>query len=314
MTEGLTTGAPSSVISMQELLEAGVHFGHQKRRWNPKMAPYIFGERNGIHIIDLRKTLPLFRNAYQFVVNTVAHGGKVLFVGTKKQAQEVVRENAGRSGQFYVTNRWLGGTLTNFQTIKGSVDRLKSMEEDLSNGGLDRMTKKEGLLFMRELEKLRKNLGGISKMSALPAAVFVVDPHKEHIAMQEARRVGIPIVALADTNCPPDDIDYIIPGNDDAIRSLRLFIGKIADACAEGNTVYEERARARAESDAERKASRPEERKTVGKSGKVSVVFKKARTEKRSEGKAVDNEIEAGLDEAGGEPAAEPAAVPETAS
>jgi small subunit ribosomal protein S2 len=239
-------------ISMKELLEAGVHFGHQTRRWNPKMKPYIFGSRNGIHIIDLQKTVSLFATAYDFVVRTVAEGYPVLFVGTKKQAHDAITEESERCGMFYTVNRWLGGTLTNFQTIRKSVARLKELEGMKADGSLNRYTKKEAMKLEKELLKLEKNLGGIKNMDELPGAVFIVDPKKEYIAVQETRKLGIPLVAIADTNCDPDDIDYIIPGNDDAIRAIRLITSKIADACIEGHNLAEERLRAEGEVEQEK--------------------------------------------------------------
>jgi small subunit ribosomal protein S2 len=245
-------------ISMKELLEAGVHFGHQTRRWNPKMKPYIFGSRNGIHIIDLQKTVSLFASAYDFIIRTVADGYPVLFVGTKKQAHDAVVEESERCGMFYVVNRWLGGTLTNFQTIRKSIGRLKELENMKSDGSISRYTKKEALKIEKDLVKLDKNLGGIKNMDELPGAVFVVDPKKEHIAVQETRKLGIPLVAIADTNCDPDDIDYIIPGNDDAIRAIRLICSKIADACIEGHNLAEERLRAEADQDKETGMEKPE--------------------------------------------------------
>jgi small subunit ribosomal protein S2 len=223
-----------SQISMKQLLEAGVHFGHQTKRWNPKMKPYIFGARNGIYIIDLQKTVRYFRAAYNFIKDTVAEGNKVMFVGTKKQAQEAIGEEAIRADQYYVNNRWLGGMLTNYQTIKGSIDRLKKIEVMAQDGTYDLLTKKEGLQLERERAKLEKSLGGIKMMTKLPGAVFIIDPKKETIAVKEARKLGIPVVAVVDTNCDPDDIDYLIPGNDDAIRAIRLFASKMADACIEG--------------------------------------------------------------------------------
>ena len=234
-------------VTMKELLEAGVHFGHQTRRWNPKMKPYIFGARNGIHIIDLQKTVRLFKVAYDFVVRTVAEGYSVLFVGTKKQAHDSIIEESERCGMFYVVNRWLGGTLTNFQTIRKSVARLKELEAMKREGGFSRYTKKEALKMEKELAKLEKNLGGIKDMDELPGALFVVDPKRERIAVREARKLKIPVVAIADTNCDPDEIDFIIPGNDDAIRAIRLFCSRIADACVEGHNLAEERLRAEAE-------------------------------------------------------------------
>jgi small subunit ribosomal protein S2 len=229
-------------ITIREMMEAGVHFGHQTRRWNPKMKSFIFGARNGIHIIDLQQTVRAFTRAYNFLVQTVGGGRPVLLVGTKKQAQEVIRDEAARAGQFCVTNRWLGGTLTNFHTVKGSIDRLHSIEKMATDGTFDRMTKKEVLGITREREKLEKALGGIKEMSELPGAVFIVDVVKEHIAVTEARRLEIPIVAVVDTNCDPDLIDYPIPGNDDAIRSIKLFASKVADACLLGQKLGRERA------------------------------------------------------------------------
>ena len=227
-------------ITMKQLLEAGVHFGHQTRRWNPKMKPYIFGARNGIYIIDLQKTVRYFRNAYSFIRDVSQKGEKVLFVGTKKQAQDSIVEEAVRAGQFYVNNRWLGGMLTNFSTIKRSIDRLKKIEAMAEDGTFDLLLKKEVLQLEREKAKLEKSLGGIKNMTRLPAAVFIVDPNKEDIAVKEARKLGIPVVAVVDTNCDPEGIDYIIPGNDDAIRAIRLFASKMAEACLEGAAAREE--------------------------------------------------------------------------
>jgi small subunit ribosomal protein S2 len=245
-------------ISMKELLEAGVHFGHQTRRWNPKMKPYIFGSRNGIHIIDLQKTVSLFATAYDFVARTVAEGYPVLFVGTKKQAHEAVVEESERCGMFYVVNRWLGGTLTNFQTIRKSVSRLKELDAMKKDGSINRYTKKEAMKLEKDLVKLEKNLGGIKNMDELPGAVFIVDPKKEHIAVKETKKLGIPLVAIADTNCDPDDIDYIIPGNDDAIRAIRLICSKIANACIEGHNLAEERLRAETDLEKGGEAEKPE--------------------------------------------------------
>jgi small subunit ribosomal protein S2 len=228
-------------ITMRQLLEAGVHFGHQTKRWNPKMRPFIFGARNGIHIIDLQHTVKLFNRAFKFVVDTVANGDPVLFVGTKKQAQEVIQEEAKRCGMFHVTNRWLGGTLTNFKTVKGSIERLRSIEKMAEDGTFERLSKKEVLQLERERMKLEKTLGGIKNMGGLPGAIFIIDPKKEHIAVEEARRLEIPIVAITDTNCDPDLIDYVIPGNDDAIRAIKLFTGKIADAAITGARIGKER-------------------------------------------------------------------------
>jgi len=227
-----------SAITMKQLLEAGVHFGHQTKRWNPKMKPFIFGARNGIYIIDLQKTVGLARTAFRFVSDSVAKGGSVLFVGTKKQAQDAIREEAARCGMFFVTNRWLGGTLTNFKTVKTGIDRLKTIEKMAADGTYERLPKKEVASLEREREKLEKNLGGIKDLSRLPAALFVIDTKKEYIAVHEANRLGIPVVAVVDTNCDPEGIDYVIPGNDDAIRSIRLFTGKVAEACIEGKARY----------------------------------------------------------------------------
>jgi small subunit ribosomal protein S2 len=222
-------------IGLRALIDAGVHFGHQTKRWNPRMRPYIYGARNGIHIIDLDQTAELFKRAYNFVADAVGRGGHVLFVGTKRQAAEVVREEAERAGQFFVTGRWLGGTLTNFRTMKGGIDRLRAIEGQVEDGTIDSLRKKDALSIRREGEKLEKYLGGIKKMDGLPSVLFVVDPHNEHIAVNEARKLHIPIVALTDTNCDPDLIDFVIPGNDDAIRSIKLITSRIADACLEGS-------------------------------------------------------------------------------
>ena len=223
-----------AVISMKQLLEAGVHFGHQTRRWNPKMAPYIFTERNGIYIIDLQKTVRKVDEAYMFVREVAQSGKSILFVGTKKQAQESIETEAKRCNQFYVNNRWLGGMLTNFRTIKTSIARLNEIDNMEQRGDFEVLPKKEVIQLQAEREKLVKNLGGIRNMRELPGALFVVDPRKEHIAVTEARRLGIPIVAIVDTNCDPDEIDYVIPGNDDAIRAVKLIAGKLADAVLEG--------------------------------------------------------------------------------
>ncbi len=225
-------------ITMRQMLEAGVHFGHQTRRWNPKMKPYIFGARNGIYIIDLQKTVGLARAALRYVTEVTAGGSSVLFVGTKRQAQEVIREEAKRCGQFFVTNRWLGGTLTNFKTIKQGIDRLKTIEKMSEDGTFDLLPKKEVSGLQREHDKLERNLGGVKDLRKLPGALFVIDPRKEDIAVHEANRLGIPVIGLVDTNCDPDGIDYLIPGNDDAIRSVKLFTSKVADACIEGSARY----------------------------------------------------------------------------
>ncbi len=231
--------APAQGITMRQLLEAGVHFGHQTKRWNPKMKPYIFGARNGIYIVDLQKTVRLAREAVKFVSDICSKGGSVLFVGTKKQAQDAVIEEATRSGQYHVTNRWLGGTLTNFKTIKTGIDRLKTLEKMAGDGTFEKLPKKEVAILQNEMDKLKKNLGGIQEMTRLPGCLFVIDPKKEHIAIHEATRLGIPIVGLVDTNCDPEGIEYVIPGNDDAIRSIRLFCGKVAEAAMEGRARYQ---------------------------------------------------------------------------
>jgi len=223
-----------SVVSMKQLLEAGVHFGHQTRRWNPKMKEYIFTERNGIYIIDLQKTVKKLDEAYEYVKNLAAEGGKILFVGTKKQAQESIQEEAKRCEMFYVNQRWLGGMLTNFKTIKKRIERLKELERMEEEGLFEVLPKKEVLNLKKEKERLEKYLGGIKNMASLPDALFVVDPRKEKIAVSEARKLNIPIIAIVDTNCDPDEIDYVIPGNDDAIRAVKLITEKIADAVLEG--------------------------------------------------------------------------------
>jgi small subunit ribosomal protein S2 len=223
-----------SNITMKELLEAGVHFGHQTKRWNPKMKPYIFGARNGIYIIDLQKTVRLFKNAYNFVVDAAKAGETVLFVGTKKQAQDSVAEEAQRCGMYYVNQRWLGGMLTNFSTVKQSIDRLKRLDAMFADGSIEAYTKKEALKLGKEREKLEKNLGGIKGMSRPPGVLFVIDPKNEEIAVCEAKKLGTQVVAIVDTNCDPDNIDYVIPGNDDAIRAIRLLTSKVADAIIEG--------------------------------------------------------------------------------
>lgn len=223
-----------AVISMKQLLEAGVHFGHQTRRWNPKMAPYIFTERNGIYIIDLQKTVKKVDEAYDFLRSVAEEGKSILFVGTKKQAQEAVKEEALKSGMFYVNERWLGGMMTNFSTIRKSINRLKELEAMKEDGTFEVLSKKEVLALKREQEKLEKSLGGIKDMEELPGALFIVDPRKERIAVAEAKKLNIPIVAIVDTNCDPDEIDYVIPGNDDAIRAVKLLTSRMADAVIEG--------------------------------------------------------------------------------
>lgn len=228
-------------ISMKQLLEAGVHFGHQTSRWNPKMKPYIFGARNGIHIIDLQQTVAMFKIVYAVVRDLVGAGGHILFIGTKKQAQDSIREEAARCGMFYVHNRWLGGTLTNFQTIRQSIERLKKLEEMENDPRIvEALKKKELLSLKREKEKLEQSLGGIKGIKKLPDAIFVIDPKQEEIAVREARKLGIPVVGVIDSNCDPDMVDHKIPGNDDAIRAIRLFCSAIADAVCEGRALHEQ--------------------------------------------------------------------------
>ncbi len=277
-------------ITMRELLEAGVHFGHQTKRWNPKMKPYIFGARNGIYIIDLQKTVRMFKVAYDFIVNTVANGKSVLFVGTKKQARESIYEESNRCEMFYVHNRWLGGMLTNFQTVKKSIDRLNYLKDIENDGSINLFPKKERLLLGKERIKLDNNLGGIRNMKKLPGAIFIVDPKKEAIAVREGRRLGIPIIAIVDTNCDPDEIDYIVPGNDDAIRAIRLVSSKIANACIEGSQLYAEKAQAKDDKKAEDAPAstmpaaeelKPGERKVIsdGSSGPVVEIIRKITSE-----------------------------------
>jgi small subunit ribosomal protein S2 len=224
-----------AVISMKQLLEAGVHFGHQTRRWNPKMARYIFTERNGIYIIDLQKTVKKVEEAYNYMRDIAADGGKILFVGTKKQAQESVKDEATRAGQYFINQRWLGGTLTNFDTIRKRIKRLKDLEKMQEDGTFDVLPKKEVILLKKEMDRLEKFLGGIKDMNGLPDVLFVIDPRKERIAIAEARKLNIPIVAIVDTNCDPDEVDVVIPGNDDAIRAVKLLTSKMADAVVEAN-------------------------------------------------------------------------------
>lgn len=229
-----TQQTPPFPLSIKSLLDAGVHFGHQTKRWNPKMRTYIYGARNGVHIVDLDQTARLFRRAFDFVVETVGRGGHVLFVGTKRQAQEIVSEEATRAQMFYVNNRWLGGTLTNFRTIKGGLDRLRNLERMKEDGTYEQLPKKEVARLEKERERFERYLGGMKSMGAPPSALFVIDPHQELIAVSEARKLQIPIIAITDTNCDPDSVDFVIPGNDDAIRSIKLITSRIADACLEG--------------------------------------------------------------------------------
>jgi small subunit ribosomal protein S2 len=228
-------GRKMSVISMKQLLEAGVHFGHQTRRWNPKMAPYIYTERNGIYIIDLQKSVGKVDEAYKAISDIAADGGTILFVGTKKQAQDAIKTEAERCGMFYVNERWLGGMLTNFKTIQSRIKRLKEIEKMSEDGTFDVLPKKEVIEIKKEWDKLEKNLGGIKDMKNLPDAIFIVDPKKERICVQEAHTLGIPLIGIADTNCDPEELDYVIPGNDDAIRAVKLIVSKMADAVIEAN-------------------------------------------------------------------------------
>ncbi len=276
-------------LTMKELLEAGVHFGHQTKRWNPKMKPYIFGARNGIYIIDLQKTVRMFKTAYDFVVDTVTNGKSVLFVGTKKQAKESIYEEANRCEMFYVHNRWLGGMLTNFQTIKQGIDRLNYLNSIQLDGSINLFPKKERLKHEKERIKLDSTLGGIRSMGGLPGAIFIVDPKNEAIAIREGKRLRIPIVSIVDTNCDPDDVDYIIPGNDDAIRSIRLISSRIADACVEGKRRLSEKQQAESdkkieevtEKPAARAELKPGERKVIsdGSDGPVIEIIKRASPE-----------------------------------
>jgi small subunit ribosomal protein S2 len=285
-----------AVVDMKQLLESGVHFGHQTRRWNPKMKPYIFGARNGIHIIDLQKTVRLIKTAYDFLTRTVAEGYAILFVGTKKQAHDSIIEESERCGMFYIVNRWLGGTLTNFQTIRKSIGRLKELEAMKQDGSINRYTKKEVLNMEKELFKLEKNLGGIKNMDELPGAVFVVDPKKERIAVREARKLGIPVVAIADTNCDPDEIDFIIPGNDDAIRAIRLICSKVADAAIEGHHIAEAKLAAEAEAAARETQEAAEEEVTPAETGEEGgpeiIVLPKEETSSGQEDAATDEPVE----------------------
>ena len=225
---------PAQPLTVRDLFEAGVHFGHQTKRWNPKMQTYIYGSRSGIHIVDLDQTAQLFKKAYDFVVDMVARGGHLLYVGTKRQAAEIVKEEAARAGQFHVTNRWLGGTLTNFRTMKGGLERLRTIERMREDGTYEQLPKKETIRLEKERARLEKYIGGMKGMNAVPAAMFVIDPMQEAIAVKEAARLSLPIIAITDTNCDPDPINYVIPGNDDAIRSIRLITAAISDACIYG--------------------------------------------------------------------------------
>ncbi|MBC8394773.1 MAG: 30S ribosomal protein S2 [Deltaproteobacteria bacterium] len=287
-------------VTMKELLEAGVHFGHQTKRWNPKMKPYIFGARNGIYIIDLQKTVRMFKTAYDFIVNTVANGKSVLFVGTKKQARDSIYEETNRCEMYYVHNRWLGGMLTNFHTIKQSIDRLNYLNTIHNDGSINLFPKKERLKLKKEQVKLDSNLGGIRLMNALPGAIFIVDPKHESISVREGRRLNIPIVAIVDTNCDPDEIDYIIPGNDDAIRAIRLISSRIADACVEGKVRYEEKLQAEADKEKIEEQEvpdvsadlKPGERKVIsdGTDGPVIEIIKRGTPDKTEDSELEDSD------------------------
>lgn len=296
-------------ITMKELLEAGVHFGHQTKRWNPKMKPYIFGARNGIYIIDLSKTVKKFRSALNFVENVVADGRSVLFVGTKKQARESIYEESNRAEQFYVHNRWLGGMLTNFQTIKKSIDRLNYLNTIENDGTINLFPKKERLKLGKERAKLDSTLGGIRSMTKLPGAIFIVDPKNEAIAVREGRILGIPIVAVVDTNCDPDDIDHVIPGNDDAIRAIRLISSRIADACVEGKKRFQERQQAMVDKEVEEDSEvesvstdlKPGERKVIsdGSDGPVVEIIRKGTAAPQEEAPVEAETVEATTENTG---------------
>lgn len=287
---------------MKQLLEAGVHFGHQTPRWNPKMKPYIFGSRNGIHIIDLQKTEKLFEKACDFIREVTENGGKVLFVGTKKQAQDAIEEEATRVGAYYVNYRWLGGTLTNFQTIRKSIDKLKWLENIIDNGTIEDYPKKEQISMKRHKIKLERSLHGIKNMETLPSILYIVDPSREYIAVREAKALGIPIVAIVDTNCDPTLIDYVIPGNDDAIRAIRLFSSKIADAVQEGTSLYmqklqeEVREEAVEQGPAGAEAAAPRETLGKGLEGEIEIIVKEdtagAREQRRGTHSPDDEDVD----------------------
>jgi small subunit ribosomal protein S2 len=273
-TEGLTPRDPSQPLTVRDLFEAGVHFGHQTKRWNPKMRTYIYGARSGIHIVDLDQTVQLFKKAFDFVSDTVARGGHILYVGTKRQAADIVREEAARGGQFHVTNRWLGGTLTNFRTMKGGLERLRSIERMSEDGTYEQIPKKETIKLEKERARLEKYIGGMKGMATVPAAVFIIDPAQEQIAVSEARRLHVPVIAITDTNCDPDQIDFVIPGNDDAIRSIRLITAAISDACIYGMA-------RRREFEANREAAR-EGQRPADKGPEAQVYYRGRQTENAS--------------------------------
>ncbi len=283
------------VVTMKQLLEAGVHFGHQTPRWNPKMKPYIFGSRNGIHIIDLQKTEKLFEKACDFIKEVTGSGGKVLFVGTKKQAQDAIEEEAARVGAYYVNFRWLGGTLTNFETIKKSIEKLKWLENIIDNGTIEDYPKKEQIAMKRHKIKLERSLHGIKNMEVLPNILYIVDPSREYIAVKEARKLGIPIVAIVDTNCDPTLIDYVIPGNDDAIRAIRLFSSKVADAVNEGSALHVEKLQAETkeevapEGGAVKEEGAPKETMGKGLEGEIEIIVKEGKTKRKPRGAGSDS-------------------------
>ncbi len=300
-------------ITMRELLEAGVHFGHQTRRWNPKMKPYVFGARNGIYIVDLQKTVDSTRSACSFVSKVASEGKKILFVGTKKQAKEVVEEEAKRSGMYFVTNRWLGGMLTNYQTVKASIDRLKKIEALKNSPEWNEVPKKEQSRMDREFDKLQKSLGGIQDMKKLPGAIFVIDTEKEHIAVKEAKKLGIPTIAVVDTNCDPTNIDHVIPGNDDAIRSIRLFARLIADSCLEGTKSFQEKLRAQEGADAAAREEGETEKKVSRFEGDIDLrgIDEADLEAAESEGETTEEAAATGAPAA---PAAAPASAPAKAA
>jgi small subunit ribosomal protein S2 len=289
-------------VTMKELLEAGVHFGHQTKRWNPKMKPFIFGARNGIYIIDLQKTVQMFKTAYDFVVDAVAGGRSVLFVGTKKQARDSIYEEANRCEMYYVHNRWLGGMLTNFQTIQQSIDRLNYLNTIENDGSINLFPKKERLKLAKERIKLDNNLGGIRNMTKLPGAIFIIDPKNEAIAVREGRRLNIPIVSVVDTNCDPDEVDYAIPGNDDAIRAIRLVTSRIADACVQGKQRLQEKQQAQADKGDVEEAElpmgsaelKPGERKIIsdGSKGPVVEIIRRTASELNEDADQIAEETE----------------------
>jgi len=308
-----------AVVTMRQLLEAGVHFGHQTRRWNPKMRRFIFGERNGIYIVDLHQTLDRIDTAYRFVRDTVANGGSIMFVGTKKQAQEPVQNEANRSGMPYVNFRWLGGMLTNFQTVHSRVSKLRELQRTIDSGEIELMSKKEGLKVRRDLAKLERNLGGIKQLEKVPSAIFVIDTKKEHIAVTEANRLKIPVVAVVDTNCDPDIIDYVIPGNDDAIRAAQLMCRVIADAVIEGKHIQQRRnARAGTRSEAAAPAAPAKPQRST----EEEAAHQQRQAEARAQAAAKQKEIEERAAKAKAEaeaapepePEPEPEAAPETAA